>query len=40
MENGFTLLEIAAVHHLGQRFAFFVIQKPEDGDFSNHRYGC
>ncbi len=40
VKDGFSLLEIAAAHHFSQGFALFVIQKSEDGNFSNHGYSC
>src|SRR5579871_3256873 len=40
MKNYFARFELAAVHHLGQRFTLLVIKKPKDGNFSNHGHGC
>src|SRR5882672_4852298 len=40
VKDGFAFFEVAAIHHLGQRFTFFVVKQPEDGDISDHGHGC
>src|ERR1700744_4602030 len=36
VKNGFAFFEVAAIHHLGQRFTLLVVKKAEDRHFSNH----
>ncbi len=40
MKNRFAFFEVAAVHHLGQRFTLFVVKQSKDGNISDHRYSC
>src|SRR5262249_29609144 len=40
VEDGFALLEVAAVHHLRQRFTLFIVQEPKNRDFTDHGYVC
>ena len=37
-KDGFALLEITSVHHVGQGIAFFVIEQTENRDFTDHGY--